>query len=239
MALLDAACLIFFAVVMAVAGSMLQGNSFQLSYIMEPFWEIIGSLFLGAISGIVLLFFARFFERKTNTLVLMLGFVLLNSGAAQILHLSPLLVNMTTGVVVGNIHPRPGSILHSFDDIELPVYIAFFLLAGASLRLDILIENWLITTSYIIVRGVGKVGGAYIGARLAGANSIIQKYLGFSMLSKAGLTIGLLIIVQKTYPQIALIITAIELAAVAVCSLVGPVGERFALISSGETKQNP
>jgi len=235
-AFLDAACLIFFAIVMAVSGVLIRGGSLEIASLYEPMVEIIGSLVLGAASGLVILILVRFLDRRIQILAFLIGFVLLNSGIAQILHLSPLLTNMTAGVLIANMHPNPSNILHTFDDIDLPVYIAFFLLAGASLRMDILIENWLITAAYIVTRGIGKVGGTFLGAKLAKADQRVQKYLGFGMFSKAGLTIGLLIIVQKTFPDIAPVITAVELAAVAVCSIIGPLGERFALISSGETK---
>jgi len=235
-AFLDAACLIFFAIVMAVSGVLLRGGSLEIMSLYEPAIEIFGSILLGAASGLLLLVCARFLDRRIQILVLLVGFVFLNSGIAQILHLSPLLANMTAGVLIANVHHNPTQLVHTFDDIDLPIYIAFFLLAGASLRMDILVENWLITAAYIIARGIGKVGGTFLGAKLAGADRTVQKYLGFGMFSKAGLTIGLLIIVQKTFPEIAPVITAVELAAVAVCSVIGPIGERFALISSGETK---
>ena len=54
--------------------------------------------------------------------------------------------------------------------------------------------------------------------------------------SKAGVTIGLVLVVQGRFPELALIITAIELAAVTVCELIGPMGTRYALISSDETE---
>jgi len=238
-AFLDATCLIFFAIVMAISGVFLRGSSLEVASLLAPLIEIGGSLILGAASGLLILFFARFLDQKIHILVLLIGFVLLNSGIAQHLHLSPLLVNMSAGVLIANTHPHPSSLLHIFDDIDLPIYIAFFLLAGASLRLDVLLENWLITAAYIVARGIGKVGGTFLGAKLAGAERKVQKYLGFGMFSKAGLTIGLLIIVQKTFPDIAPVITAVELAAVAVCSVIGPLGERFALISSGETRFVP
>lgn len=238
-AFLDATCLIFFAIVMAISGVFLRGSSLEAASLLAPLIEIGGSLILGVASGLLILFFARFLDQKIHILVLLIGFVLLSSGIAQHLHLSPLLVNMSAGVFIANTHPHPGSLLHIFDDIDLPIYIAFFLLAGASLRLDVLLENWLITAAYIVARGIGKVGGTFLGAKLAGAERKVQKYLGFGMFSKAGLTIGLLIIVQKTFPDIAPVITAVELAAVAVCSVIGPLGERFALISSGETRFVP
>lgn len=57
------------------------------------------------------------------------------------------------------------------------------------------------------------------------------------MFSKAGLTIGLVLIVQSKFPEFAALITAIELSAVAVCELLGPIGTRYALVASGEVQE--
>jgi len=230
---LDAVAIIFFAIISALAGVFLRGGELALSFFLEPLLEIGGSVLLGAGAGLVMIIAFRFIERKKQVLVLLLGMVLMNSSVAHVLHLSPLLVNMLAGFTVANLYPRP-EILQHFEEIELPILIAFFLLAGASLRLDVLAANWLVVTVYIIVRGLGKVGGTFLGARLAGAQETVQKYLGFAMFSKAGVTIGLIMVVQDQFPEIASTIVAIELAAVAACSIIGPVGERFAVLSSGE-----
>ncbi len=230
---LDAVAIMFFAIVSAFAGASLRGIALVPAFFLEPLWKIFGSIMLGAGAGLVLLMALRYIKRKNQVLVLLLGMVFLISASSHQVGLSPLLANMIAGVTVANLYPRP-EIFQRFEDIELPVFLAFFLLAGASLRLDILAANWLVVTVYVLVRGFGKVGGTFLGARLAGAQESVQKYLGFAMFSKAGVTIGLIMVVQDQFPEIASTIVAVELAAVAVCSVIGPLGERFAVLSSGE-----
>ena len=72
---------------------------------------------------------------------------------------------------------------------------------------------------------------------MSGAPVVVQKYLGFAMFSKAGVTIGLIMLVQGRFPEIATVITAIELAAITAFELFGPLGTKYALISSGETNK--
>ena len=43
-------------------------------------------------------------------------------------------------------------------------------------------------------------------------------------------------LVQGRFPEIAAVITAIELAAVTVCELIGPLTAKYALVSAGEAK---
>ncbi len=232
-ALDDALCIIFFGMVSAVVSILLEGSVFGLNIALEPLIEVFSSMLLGVVTGLLLLLILRFLKNRPQTVVVLLGIALLNSGIANALHLSPLLVNMVTGFVVTNLYPH--HIFQYFEDVELPIYIIFFTLAGASLHLDVLAANWVPAAVYIVARGVGKVGGSFLGARLANADIIVQKYIGFAMFSKAGVTIGLLMLVQGRFPELAVIITAIELAAVTVCEICGPMGTRYALISSGET----
>jgi Kef-type K+ transport system membrane component KefB len=232
-ALDDAVCIILFGVVSALVAILLKGGNLGILAISEPLKEIFGSAGIGFLSGLVLIFVLRFLNERNQKLVVLLGFALLNSGIAYMFHFSPLLINMITGFTVANLHTQP-EVFQCFEDVELPIYVVFFTLAGASLHLDVLAANWFPAVIYILARGIGKVSGAFLGARLGNADKIVQKYLGFAMFSKAGVTIGLLLLVQGRFPELALMITAIELAAVTVCELVGPLGTRFALISSGE-----
>ncbi len=234
-ALLDTVCIIFFAVISAVVAILLEGSAVGSGLFIEPLLEIFGALLAGVVSGLLMMQVLRFVQAKAQIVVVLIGFALLNSGMAEVLHFSSLLANLVTGIVVANFYAYPG-VFQYFEDIELPVYIAFFLLAGASLHLDVLAANWFVAAIYILVRGAGLVGGAYLGARFGGASETVQKYLGMSIFSKAGVTIGLILMVQVRFPEIAPLITAIELAAVAVCELLGPMGARYALIASGEAK---
>ncbi|ACB83874.1 cation:proton antiporter [Natranaerobius thermophilus] len=229
----DALCIIFFGIISAIVGGLIAGNGFTVASILEPIIELGGSTLLGAVLGCFLCLLLKATGNRQHKVLLLVGIALLNSGMANLLNLSPLLANMVSGFVVANLYSKPKEITY-LEDIELPIYIGFFVLAGAELHLDILLENWVFAAVYIVARSIGKVGGAFLGARWSQAPILVQKYLGFAMFSKAGVTIGLLMIVQSQFPDIAPIITAIELAAITVFELFGPLGTKYALVSSGE-----
>ncbi|MDW7650792.1 MAG: cation:proton antiporter [Bacillota bacterium] len=235
----DALCIILFGVVASIVRMMLDGVFVMgAQMFMEPARELFGSLGVGFLTGLILIVLMQYLTERHHKIVIMVGLALLNSGLANMLHLSPLLTSMTTGFVFANLSNKPQTI-SVINDIDFPIFVVFFTLAGASLHLDILADNWLPALVYIVARGIGKVGGAFWGARLSGAPEVVQKYLGFAMFSKAGVTIGLVLLVQGRFPELALVITAIELAAVTVCELIGPMGTRYALINSGETEFGP
>ncbi len=230
----DAICIIFFGIISAIVGVILEGGALSINSLAAPAIELAGSIGLGAVVGFILYFFLTAVKDRHHKVLIIVSIALLNSGLANMFHLSPLLVNMVTGCVVANVYSKPEEI-GFVEDIEILVYVCFFVLAGASLHIDVLIANWSWAVVYIICRSIGKVGGAFLGARLSGAPKVVQKYLGFAMFSKAGVTIGLIMLVQSRFPEIAVAITAVELAAITVFELFGPLGTRFALISSGET----
>ncbi len=234
-AFIDAVCIVLFAIVSAFVMLILKENLLSVGLLALPFVEIGGSLTLGFLAGIVIILAMRYIHQRPLALTLLLGTILLNIGIANILHLSPLLANLATGITVTNFNVSRIAV-DIFEDIETPLYLAFFTLVGASLPLNVLSQSWIGAAFFIIARGIGKVGGTYLGAVLAKAESRVQKYLGFGMFSKAGLSIGMVLMVQKTFPAIADSVTAIVLGAVAVCTIIGPFGERFALVSSGEVQ---
>ncbi len=234
-ALQNAGCIILFGVVSAVVVLILEGASINLGSFLLSFWEVSQSVLLGLIFGVATtLILPRVPERK-HKVTLLLGIILFNSGIGYMLNLSPLLINMACGFAVANIYSRPQE-LNFLEDIEMPVILLFFALAGASLQLEMIWDNWSFVAIYIFTRGIGLYVGTYLGALSTGGDRLVRTKLGFSMMPKAGLTIGLLMLVQSRFPEIAPIIVTIELGAVAICELFGPLGTRYALISSGETE---
>ncbi|NLC10699.1 MAG: cation:proton antiporter [Firmicutes bacterium] len=235
-ALDDAACIILFGIVIAIVAMIFSGEAITFQTMLEPFKEVFFSGLLGVITGLLLVFSLRLSQNRQQSLVILLAFTLLNSGAAYLFDLSPLLVNMVTGFVAVNIY-EDSAVFQYLEDVELPIFIMFFTLTGATLHLEALWNNWVPAAVSLVARGVGKVGGAFLGARLSGAEKTVQKYLGYAMFSKAGVTVGLLMIIQQRFPEIAVAMTAIVLAEITVCELIGPMGTRYALIASGEARQ--
>lgn len=232
-ALDDAVCVILFSIVVAAAKLMVDSSTFNIKHLLLPVWDIGGSFIFGCIIGIVTIKLMKWIKDRHELVIIVVGFAFLFGEFAEQFHMSALLVNMMYGFVLVNFSPNP-RILRNLIDIELPIFICFFTLAGASLNLKILISNWLPALVFIIARAIGKVSGVYIGGLLSNAPDIIKKYLGFGMLPQAGVAIALVLAVQSEFPDLARFITALVLAAVAANEIVGPIGTKFALKKSGE-----
>ncbi len=204
------------------------------SLLKEPVIEIAGSFILGALVGVVLTYILKYLKDRHQVLVIIVGFLLFNSAVSEFLHFSPLLTNMFMGFVLANLHKTPSRIIQVLNDVELPIFVVFFALAGASLALSTLWENIFAVVVYFIARLIARVGGAYLGALCFGGNSNIRKYTGISLLAKAGLSIGLVVIVQSRFPELAPVVTAVELSIVAICEITTPPFLKYSYIASGE-----
>ena len=104
------------------------------------------------------------------TLLEALGLVFLCGGIAIWLEVSFILASMVLGGVVANParhHNRP---FHAIENIEWPFMILFFVLAGASLRIDALYYVGLIGSAYVILRVIGRVLGAWVGGVISRAD---------------------------------------------------------------------
>ncbi len=227
----DAACITLFTIIVAVV----EIKGFSGEMLTAPLYKVGGSILFGVGLGLILALILKYVKDKREILVLLIGVALLAGEISEMIGFSALLSSLVMGMTVANIHGS--QVFRVLEDIELPVFVIFFALAGASLHLDVLTANWAIPLIYVLARGVGKVGGCFLGAVASDADKVVQKYLGFAMFSKAGVTIGLVVVVQSKFPQFAPLITAIELSAIAVCEIFGPIGTRYALVASGEAHE--
>ncbi len=80
----------------------------------------------------------------------------------------------------------------------------FYVLAGANLNIGLLASLGLIGSVYIISRIIGRIGGAYAGAIIAGSGQRLRKYMGLALMAQAGVAIGLSLIVKHEATRLSL-----------------------------------
>lgn len=206
-----------------------------LQMISTPFIEILGSLVLGFILGIVLTYIANRASSQEELLAMVLALIAIGSGLANYLALSPLLTCMMLGATIVNLMEKSNRVFLVINDFTTPIYLLFFALAGAGLNLKILLSVGALGIGYILARAGGKMLGAAIGAKAVNAEAVITKYLGLALLPQGGVSIGLSIIVIKELPQFSDTITTIILFSVLVYEIFGPILAKIAIHKAGET----
>jgi len=88
---------------------------------------------------------------------------------------------------------------------------------------------------------IGKYSGAYLGAAVSGAPEKIRKYLGFTLLSQAGVAIGLSMaaskyLIEAGFDVEAGIVTSVMTMTTFIIMMIAPNFVKYGLIKSGEAK---
>lgn len=233
----DAWGLIIFSLMLTAAGFVAASDA-SMQPLLDGAWEVIGALMIGIVIGIPAAFLTGRIRPGEPTLVEAIGVIFLCGGIALALGVSLLLAIMTTGATVANLarhHVRP---FHEIEHIEWPFMIMFFVLAGASLHLDILLKIGVIGTAYILLRTAGKMSGAWLGATVSHASEPLRRWTGMALMPQAGVALGMALIAYQRFPESGAMVLSVVIGAVVIFELFGPIATRFALVKAGEVKKH-
>ena len=205
--------------------------------------EVLISLGAGIITGFIFSFGARRIHDHVSILLFSLGLILLNCGIASKFELSPILLNMATGVVLINrsaINAR--KVFNSLGQWTPPIYLFFFLLIGTRLDFSLIYRYIVLILVYIFARSLGKWSGAFAGSAISKAPEKTRKYLGFTLLSQAGVAIGLALSAAESLRKLNFLHEADQIMGVMAATtflimLFGPIVTKIALVKAGEIKE--
>ena len=246
-ALDDAVGLVVFSVSYGVARALDSGTVSIVSVLVNPLIEVVISLILGALMGWLFTFLERFFHSNSRRMSMSITFVMLTVALSMLefrigevkIGFSSLLVCMMLGSVFCNLCDFSADIMGRVDKWTAPLFVLFFVLSGAELRLDIL-SSWmvlLVGVVYIVSRSIGKYVGAYGSCRLMKCDEHVTRWLGITLLPQAGVALGMSAIVLETMGENGVLVRNIVLFAVLVYELIGPVLTKIALTKSGDIKE--
>ncbi|MDD2721475.1 MAG: cation:proton antiporter [Gallionella sp.] len=203
--------------------------------IIQPLYQLLGSLLLGA----ALAYGLHILSLKTHRapqykLALVIGTLMFATGLAHELKLSLLLVPLVIGVVVMSLErEKIVSDLEFGSAFEL-FFVVLFVFAGAGLHLDELVQYAPVVLMLVVARSLAKVAGVagtseYLGRPRRGGFSS-----GLLLIPMAGLAIGLAQTSSTLFPAHSSVVTAIVLGAVTVFETMGPPIAAFAFKFAGE-----
>ncbi len=199
-------------------------------------WELGGALAVGAAVGLPAAFFTGRLRAGEPIQSEALGLVFVCAGLAIWLEVSFLLAGMVAGAIVVNLakhHSRP---FHEIEHIEWPFMVFFFVLAGASLRLDDLSEIGVIGIAYIALRAVARLLGGWIGGVVAGAPLLHRRWIGVALIPQAGVALGMALIAANHFPQFGETLLAVTIGSAVVFELFGPILTQRALRKVAEAE---
>ena len=206
--------------------------------VLEQLFSILGSVLLGVVLAYFMSFVGQITWQKYQRLILVMGIIMASSQIALTIGLFPILVNLVFGFTIVNLQADDKDYIGVIKPIQEPMFALFFSVAGAHMNLDMLRSAGILTMLIVLGRDGGKIIGSWIGAVSADTTGPIRKYLGFALMPKAGVTIGLTMLITEI-PQLDTIsniaVTAI-LASTLINELSAPPISRFVLARGAYTR---
>lgn len=240
----DAVGLLLFSVSFGIASALESGTVNLLGVVVEPLLEILLSIGLGAVMGLLMDRVEHLFHSRSKRMTLSVAFVMLTVGLSMLkfsigpVHcsFSLLLMCMMTGTVFCNVCDTSQELMERVERWTAPMNVLFFVISGAELDLQVLASpaTLLIGGLYIISRSAGKYFGARESCRLSKCTPAVTKHLGITLLPQAGVALGMAL--TATALTDGTLVRNVVLFSVLVYELVGPALTKRSLMLAGEIK---
>jgi Kef-type K+ transport system membrane component KefB len=198
---------------------------------------VIGSTVIGLLGGVVLKTYGPAIESSGELLLFLLVVLTATTGAAIAIDGSVVATSLVAGLYVANAAPwLADRFFAAVRTLEAPIYLIFFVVAGADIHLDELAGAGLVGAVYVVARTIGKVAGATGGAILAGGmeQRTLGVRTGLSLLPHAGMAIALAAFVSERTPELGSVLSPVVLGSIVVFELTGPLVTRRVLRRAGE-----
>jgi hypothetical protein len=152
-------------------------------------WVVI-SLGIGLVGGALFHLFLGQEQDIDRLFIALAGALILCSGAAAHLRLSPLLPALLVGVVLVNTTQRRDALMQLLMRVERPVHFVLLIFAGAAW--EPVNTDWALpVVAFLIVRTLAKVGGARLAARANGVHRALGPHWGLGLIGHGGLAVAI------------------------------------------------
>ena len=189
---------------------------------------------IGILSGFFMSIWAERLRTTSEQQLLILGGAIGVTALCDMMAVDAMLGTFTCGAVLANASTRDGELLAAIRQLDYPLYVLFFALAGANLHIEMLGHIGLVGVAYVLMRTAGKLLGCRLGARWGHFSERHEQWTGPTMLAQAGVTIGLSSALAEVWPGPGQMLQTVVLGAVVIFELGGPVAVRFGLVQAGE-----
>ncbi len=225
-------CLVVFRLLLGIYG-IVGGESVGIA-LLSIGRELLLSIVIGGAIGWLITLWEQKIHDLSELLLVIIGGLLVAIGLSNTVGISHLMVCMIVGAVTNNLSMMHRLVYAELRQTEMPFYIAFFVLSGASLHIDLLPHVGLLGILYLILRPLGKWAGAVWAGKKFGAAPVVNKYLGVTLIPQAGVAIGMILRISDSYPEMGQMIGTIVFSSVIIYEGLGPLLTRLALDKAGE-----
>jgi Kef-type K+ transport system membrane component KefB len=186
-------------------------------------WAVL-TLGIGVVGGSL---FHLFLGREADPDRLFIGLagaIILASGAASYLRLSPMLASLVIGAILVNTTHRREDLERVMRTVEKPLYFVLLLFAGASWQPSR--YDWFLpVTLYVLIRLAAKIGAARLAARANASPDLLQADWGRGLIAQG--TIALAIAMNYSLNDLQIVPNVVFTAAVVSVIITDFFGVRF------------
>jgi len=230
---IDVLVITLFAMALPIVKTIDQGGGFEWGFLGRLTEEFAFSCGAGLVAGWMISYYLK--TIRVDAALFVLAFCYLVSVGAKTLHLDTLIICIIAGFWVTNASKQGKDMIETIEDSSLIIYVIFFCIAGASLNLSALVLAWAATIVLVLARMLAMAGSTWIGIRLSGDEYPSASSLWMAFLAQAGVSLGLVTILQREGLSWGADLKTIVVAVIAVNQIVGPIALKYVLERSGET----
>lgn len=242
----DIIVIVLFAISSETADAFLTDLGFNLAFIGLLVGELLISLLLGILVSLLLraVLQAHLHRLLKELLVLVIGYgVFITSTSVRAythehfafeVLLEPLLICMIGSFFVANYSPFRDDLLQIMQELAPSVFVVFFTLTGATLRLEILATVWQLALALFVVRLIGLFLGSLAGGSIAGDPAQHNRLSWLAYVTQAGVGLGLAREVAFEFESFGAAFATLVIAVIVVNQLIGPPLMKLAINRVGE-----
>ncbi|HET9466019.1 MAG TPA: cation:proton antiporter [Gemmatimonadales bacterium] len=219
----DVAVILLFTGSFSLAQASLGGATAGAPEIMgQLLWEVLKAVLAGVVVGGIMSLYLHFVKRELVVFAVVVVFAA--AGAATALHFELLLSLVIAGFLVENVAPvQAEPLIHTLHQAAVPVFVIFFAMTGAELRVQEFAAFWPVVLALVGVRMAALYASGRLGGRWAGAEPPVTRYVWTGLVPQAGVALGLATIVADRLPAIGLAMQTLTVGVIALNQAIGPV----------------
>ena len=238
--------ILLFSFTLETATAIFENADLDYTIVLILLGELIVSIVLGLTLGWILIALLKSSLRfiMKSSLLIISGYLVYaldhflgpytNSLFEHHLSIEPLLVCIVGSFMVTNYSKYRAEFLRILERVGPYVYVAFFVLSGAAIELNMILGVLGISISLFLVRIISLVIGGLIGGKLAGDPPLFNRIAWMPYVTQAGVGLGLATVVASSFPEWGTEFATIVISVIVINQIVGPPLFKWAINIVGE-----
>jgi Kef-type K+ transport system membrane component KefB len=233
----DVVVIVLFTLMVALFQSVLGTGPEEGGILLELGREVGGALALGAGLGWIFSLYLEKEGRQPPYSTFLFAYLMVV--LAEMLHVELLLTGVAAGFVIENLSEAGDEMIHGIEKVAVVIFAFFFTIAGASLDLQAIGAFWFAATVLFLARAFLTFWGASLGTRWARAPVMVRSRTWKGLLSQGGVTLGLLLVLEESFPEIGEEVVVLGMAIIIGNILGGPILLKKALLLPSALDDSP